>query len=103
MTTDEMALTLAQRALDKSFDPEAYIVKYIAEKKLLPKPEIIEDDTGVRLSELVTSYNNAKSVETLRPLLSAMLQLFSEMYHSTSNKIEIDEMNIFINHLHEIG
>ncbi len=102
MTTDELALTLAQKALTKNFDPEAYIVQYIAEKRLKPQ-QTVEDETGVRLSELVTSYNNTKSVETLRPLLSAILQLVSEMYHSTSNKIEIEEMNIFINHLHEIG
>ena len=104
MTQDELALQLAEKALDNNFDPEAYIVKYIAEKKLRPIPqsndEIVANDT---LSDLITSYYNNKSVETLKPLLAGFKQLFSEMYHTTTDKIEIEEMKVFILNLQEIG
>ena len=106
MTQDELALNLADKALQTNFDPEAYIVKYIAEKRLNPNStsEIVEQDTTTKvISNLLTSYYNNKSIETLKPLLAIMGQLLSELYHSTENKIEIEEMKVFIYNLQNIG
>ena len=108
MTQDELALNLAEKALNNNFDPEAYIVKYIAEKKLRPEQQsndiIVEDDTNSKvISNLLTSYYNSQSLETLKPLLAVIGQLLSELYHSTENKIEIEEMKVFIYNLQNIS
>ena len=101
MTQDELALELANKALNSGFDPEAYIVKYIAEKKLKENPvDLIPDssiDEGIQLLlDLFVSYYNNKSVDTLEPFLLILRQVISELYHTCPTQDERDEIRNFI-------
>ena len=100
MSQDEMALELANRALNSSFDPEAYIVKYIAEKKLKEQPDLVPDssiDEGIQLLlDLFVSYYNNKSVDTLEPFLLVLRQVISELYNTCNTDEERDTIRNFI-------
>lgn len=103
MNIDETALILADKALKNNFDPEAYIVKYIAEIKLASKANEVDYVPGSNIDEgiqqllklFVTYYNN-KSVETLNPLLLTLRQILSELYHTCNSDNERALMQEFI-------
>lgn len=103
MSLDETALALANKALKTTFDPEAYIVKYIAEIKLSSSAKEVDYvpgstiDEGIQLllKRFVTYYNN-KSVETLNPLLLTLRQILSELYNTCNSDNERALMAEFI-------
>ena len=102
MTQDELALQLANKALNNSFDPEAYIVKFIAEERLKENKakDIIPDssvDEGIQLLlDLFVTYFNNKSVDTLEPFLLVLRQVISEIYNTCPTTEERDEVRNFI-------
>ena len=102
MTQDELALELANKALNTSFDPEAYIVKFIAEERIKENKakDIIPDssvDEGIQLLlDLFVSYYNNKSVDTLEPFLLMLRQIISELYNTCNTDEERDTIRRFI-------
>ena len=103
MSLDETALALANKALRTTFDPEAYIVKYIAEIKLSSSanevdyvPESSVDECIQQLLKLFVTYYNNKSVETLNPLLLTLRQILSELYNTCNSDNEKSLMQEFI-------
>lgn len=103
MSLDELALQLANRELEKGFDAEAYIVKYIAELKLDDKvPQSDIDDCIKLLLDLFTTYYNSKSVTTLRPMLDTLTQIISELYHTCKTTEELHCFGDFMHMLQKI-
>ena len=104
MNIDELALELAEKALNKGFDAEAYIVKYIAQQNLNNKDLVpgsnVDECIELMLNLFVTYYNN-KSVTTLKPLLTILQQIISEMYHDCTNT-EKQLFNNFIFNIHKM-
>lgn len=102
MTQDELALELANKALNSSFDPEAYIVKFIAEERLKENKskDLVPDssiDEGIQLLlDLFVAYFNNKSVDTLEPFLLMLRQVISELYNTCPTVEERDAVRNFI-------
>lgn len=100
MNVDELALDLAKRALSNHFDPEAYIVKYIAEKKLGIVEDLVPgssvDEFIQRLLNLFVIYSNDRTPENLNKLLIMLRQVISELYHTSETKSERDAIKQFI-------
>ena len=92
MSTDELALTLANKALASHFDAEAYIVKYIAEKKLRIDKDLVPssnvDEFIQRLLNLFVIYSEDRTSENLNRLLLMLRQVISELYHTSETKEE---------------
>ena len=86
MSTDELALDLARRALSNHFDPEAYIVKHIAEKRLGIVEDIVPgsdiDEFIQRLLNLFVIYSKDRTADNLDKLLTTLRQIISELYNS---------------------
>ena len=90
---DNLALELANKALQTHFDSEAYIVKYIAEKKLHDEdlvPESQVDEFIKHLLNLFVTYSKNKNTENLMNLLMSLRQIISELYHTAGTKGEKD-------------
>jgi hypothetical protein len=90
---DEVALHLANKALESRFDAEAYIVKYIAEKKLQHIeddliPESLVDDFIKELLDLFVVYYNDKTTSNLLNLMRTLQQVISELYNTCECKEE---------------
>ena len=102
MTQDELALTLADKALARGFDPEAYIVKYVAENRLNQQRTVnlVEDSTideGIQtMLQLFVTYYNNKTVENLTLLLLVLRQILSELYNTCDTKEEKEEVKQFL-------
>ena len=102
MTLDEKALQLADRALTNGFDPEAYLVKYVAEIRLnqSENTDLVEgsnvDEFIQTMLQLFVTYYNSKTVEALTNLLLVLRQVISELYHDCETQQEKDEIKKFI-------
>lgn len=102
MTMDELALQLANRALTNGFDPEGYIVKYIAETKLeksRPKDDVPEsriDENIKLLLDLFISYYDTKSVQTLEHVMLILRQIVTELYHAAETRQEKEVIKEFV-------
>lgn len=101
MTQDELALQLADKALSRGFDPEAYLVKYVAEQRLKqPNEDLVEEsniDEGIQtMLQLFITYYNSKTIEDLKQLLLVLRQIISELYHDCSQQEQKNEIKHFL-------
>jgi len=107
MSNDEIALQLAQKALKKGFDPEAYIVQHIAEQRIQKEKEqdLVPDsniDECIQLMlKLFVSYFNTPSIENMNKYLLIQKQVLSELYHTANDDCK-SEMKTFFNELNTI-
>lgn len=66
-------------------------------------PDSNIDECIETLSSLFLTYYNSATVETLRPLLSTLQQILSELYHSCTTMDEQVEIKNFISNLNKIA
>jgi len=90
---DNVALSLADKALEHQFDAEAYIVKYIAEKRLTKDPDNIIPETNIDeciqiMLKLFVLYYNDRTVDNLNNLLSVLEQVITELYNTCTTNAE---------------
>lgn len=102
MTQDELALQLAENALARNFDPEAYLVKHVAEIRLKPQlnVDLVEgsmiDDNIQLMLQLFITYHNESTIENLQRFLMVIQQVISELYHTCNKKEQKEEIQKFI-------
>lgn len=108
MTQDELALELANKALSKGFDPEAYIVKHIAEQRVSNKkqydlvPDSNIDECIKLMLDLFVSYHKYQTVENLTEFLTVQKQVLSELYHSCNDERCKETMKTFFTSMQNI-
>lgn len=90
---DNLALELANKSLEHNFDPEAYIVKYIAEKNLARNPENIVPESNIDeciqiMLKLFVVYYNNRTINNLQNLLTTMEQVIIELYNTCETDAE---------------
>lgn len=96
MTFEEsipIAKQLAENQLKKGFDVEAFLILCATSKMntginedLVPESNI--DESIDYLLKLFVTYYNNKNVETLKPLLTTIKQILSELYHTCNTNEE---------------
>ena len=103
---DRVALELANKALNNHFDPEAYLVKYVAEIRLKQEEDLVPDSNVdefiQRLLNLFIIYSNDKTKENLDALMLTLKQVISELYHTSETKLFRDIIKDTIKSLQQI-
>ena len=93
---DNLALELANKSLERNFDPEAYIVKYIAEKNIaknggnivnLVSESNVDECIQIMLKLFVVYYND-RTVNNLQSLLATLEQVIVELYNTCETDAE---------------
>lgn len=98
-----MAKQLAERALEKGFDVEAFLV--LAEiQKLQPSEDLVEEsgvDEDINdISKLFVKYFYNRSIQNLESLLISIRQMLSELYHTVETE---EERELFRSHLSNLS
>lgn len=96
MTYEEsipVAKTLAQQALDKGFDAEAFIILHLLDKEEKDKvPESEIDDKIQYMYNLFLLYITSHDIDVLQTFLETNYRMIDELYHSTN---DVEERELF--------
>ncbi|MBR4377274.1 MAG: hypothetical protein IKP50_00080 [Bacilli bacterium] len=108
MNIDEYALQLADNSLSRNFDPEAYLVKYVAELRLkqqcnddLVEGSTIDDNIQLMLQIFVTYYND-NTDENLKRFLAVLKQIICELYYTCNIQSQKEEIQKFLSEITNI-
>jgi hypothetical protein len=103
MTYEEsipVAKQLAERALERGFDAEAFIILYLLNKENVDDvPDSDVDNKIQYMYDLFISYVTTHDTHTLETFLDTNYRMIDELYHSTVDKDERDLFKRYTNNI----
>lgn len=102
-----LAKKLAENALSKGFDVEAFLVLAEIQKLEVPVMDVVPESTvdeGLQgLLQLFVQYMQNRTSESYSQLLLSLQQILSELYHTTNSTEQKQLFKTFVTKLQQIN